>query len=58
MSKKFSDSFSHLDTIPACDRQMDGQTSYDCRLHYAACCTGNKRNAFIKNQKCIKICSK
>jgi len=27
--KTFEDMFSHFDTIPACDRQTDGQTSCD-----------------------------
>jgi len=31
MAQRFQDSFSRLDTIPACDRQTDGQTPHDNR---------------------------
>jgi len=37
--KKFQDMFSHFDRIPACDRQMDRQTSCNslvCAMHTIA----------------------
>ena len=47
--------FSRLGTIPACDRQTDGQPSFDSKYRASKCRAGKKELFYTAYSECLHI---